>query len=75
MLTKAAEKLDADLRADLGESEASAKRMLDHLVAVTLEYLCEEMDSTAEKEREAMKRRIEAATSRLHEIDTELSDP
>lgn len=74
ILVQAAEKLDADLRADLGDGHVSAKTMLDHLVAVTLEYLCDEMSGTARQEREAMTRRIEAATSKLHEIDIALSE-
>ena len=74
VLVKAAEKLDADLRADLGEGQISARTMLDHLVAVTLEYLCEEMSGAATTEREAMSRRIEAATSKLHELDNVLSE-
>ncbi len=74
VVVQAAEKLDADLRADLGEGQISAKTMLDHLVAVTLEYLCDEISDAANQEREAMTRRIEAATSRLQEIDVALSD-
>ena len=74
IVVQAAEKLDADLRADLGEDQISAKKMLDHLVAVTLEYLCEEISGAANQEKEAMTRRIEAATSKLNEIDIALSD-
>ncbi|MCY4093645.1 MAG: cell division protein ZapA [Gammaproteobacteria bacterium] len=74
VLVQAAEKLDADLRADLGDGQISAKTMLDHLVAVTLEYLCDEMSGAAKEEREAMTRRIEAATSKLNEIDDALSE-
>lgn len=73
-VVKAAQKLDADLRSDLGEDQISAKKMLDHLVAVTLEYLCEEMSGEAKQEKEAMTRRIEAATSKLNEIDLALSE-
>ena len=73
VLVQAAQKLDEDLRADLGDGQISAKTMLDHLVAVTLEYLCDEMSGAAKEERDAMTRRIEAATSKLHEIDHVLS--
>ncbi|MCY4130480.1 MAG: cell division protein ZapA [Gammaproteobacteria bacterium] len=74
ILVQAAEKLDADLRADLGEGQISAKTMLDHLVAVTLEYLCDDIVGAASQERQAMIRRIEDATSKLHEIDNALSN-
>ena len=73
-MVQAAEKLDADLRADLGEGQISAKTMLDHLVAVTLEYLCDDIVGAASQERQAMIRRIEDATSKLHEIDNALSN-
>ena len=74
VVVQAAEKLDADLRADLGEDQVSAKTMLDHLIAVTLEYLCEDISGEANREKEAMTRRIEAATSKLNEIDIALSE-
>lgn len=74
VVVQAAEKLDADLRADLGEDQISAKKMLDHMIAVTLEYLCEEMSGETMQKQEAMTRRIEAATSKLNEIDIALSE-
>ena len=74
VLVQAAKKLDADLRADLGDGQISAKTMLDHLVAVTLDYLCDELSGAAKQERDAVTRRIEAATSKLHEIDDALSE-
>ena len=74
-LRRAASKLDEDLRADFGESKVSAKNMLDHLVAVTLEYICEAFNDDADEEKREATRRIEALISTVDELKSELAEP
>ncbi len=72
-LLQAAEKLDADLRVELSERNVSNKEMINHLVALALEYLCE-MGAPSAHEETRMIQRVEAITGKLAAMDATLAE-
>ncbi|MYD42545.1 MAG: cell division protein ZapA [Gammaproteobacteria bacterium] len=70
----AAETLDADLQADLGSGEVSNREMIDNLVALALEYLCQNLESEGSGQDGESARRIEAATRKLQALEASIAD-
>lgn len=73
-LEEAARRLDEDLREALGDSQMSTRDLLNHVVALTLEYLCDESTDQARQEREELTKRIETAIERLQDCEKSLSE-
>ena len=73
-LETAAGRLDRDLRADIGEAQVSTRDLLNHVVALTLEYLCEDADDQLQQERDDLAARIETSVKRLQDCQESLRE-
>lgn len=73
-LESAANKLDNDLRSDLGDVRLSTGDLLNHVVALALEYLCEQSEDQSQQESAEFMERIQHVTKRIQDCDALLAD-